>query len=253
MPKLKYNLEGYQFGKLSVLNRSPKTNKSAWLCECNCGIKKVILQQSLLSEVSRSCGCEIGKAASLRWEKKIRKGSRFGKLKVLDKEKQDKWGNWLYNCICDCGKRIITMGTSLRCCRTKSCGCGQRESVTTHGQSQTKEYKRKKSIQNIAKRRAIKRGLKESFSSEEVAALLVVQDHRCSYCKRALNDFHRDHKIPLCRGGRNVINNIALTCPSCNLKKNRKTEKQFLYFLKSSEGKKWLYTRDNCVRKQKVA
>ncbi|HEC66507.1 MAG TPA: HNH endonuclease [bacterium] len=255
MRNLKYILDGKRFGQLMVLARTvcPKTNRMAWLCECSCGAMKVILQQSLLSGRSRSCGCGISNSTSHRLEKKIRKGSQFGKLKVLIKEKQDKWGNWLYKCQCACGKIHLVKGTDLRCGKTKSCGCGQKESVTTHGLSQTKEYRRKMSIQNAARRRAIKKGLGESFSSEEIEILLIAQNNKCHYCKAKLAGFHRDHKIPLCREGTNSIDNIALACPPCNLKKNKKTDEEFLRFLKSFEGKGWLYKRDNCVRKQKAA
>ncbi len=254
MRNFKYALEGKRFGRLVALTRTrcPKTNRMAWLCECGCGITKTILQQSLLSRKSRSCGCGIGEAASQRWKKKIRKGSRFGKLKVLNKDEQDKWGNWLYKCQCSCGKTHVTKGTDLRCGKIKSCGCGQIEAVTTHGKSQTKEYKRIKAITATAKRRAVKKGLAETFSSEEVETLLIVQSNKCHYCKTTLGDFHRDHKIPLCRGGNNLIGNIALSCPSCNWKKNKKTDKEFLFFLASSEGSQWLSMRNNYSRKHEA-
>lgn len=247
MKSFKHNLEGKSFGRLLVLSRTicPKTNRTAWFCKCNCGTIKSILQQSLLSRKSRSCGCGVSKSTSLRFEKKIRKGSRFGKLKVLCKREQDQWGNWLYECLCDCGNKHTTKGTTLRNRRTKSCGCGQIEAVTIHGKSQTKEYRRIKSIENTTKRRAIQNNLNETFSSQEVEDLLVRQNNRCSYCKNLLIAFHRDHKIPLCREGRNIISNIALACPSCNLKKNKKTDREFFNFLNSSEGQDWLLIRDD--------
>lgn len=245
MRNFKYQLANKRFGMLVALSRTscPKTHRTAWLCKCDCGATKIILQQSLLSGGSRSCGCGIGKAARQRREKKIQKGSRFGKLKVLHKEGQDKWGNWLYKCRCDCGKIHLTMGTTLRCNMAKSCGCGQKTAVTKHGKSQTKEYRREKAIQNTTKRRAAKRNLGESFSSEEITKLLIDQNNRCHYCKEFLSAYHRDHKIPLCRDGGNTIENVALTCPPCNLKKNRKTEEEFCQFLESEQGAQWLLDR----------
>jgi hypothetical protein len=36
-----------------------------------------------------------------------------------------------------------------------------------------------------------------------------------------------EHKTPECRGGSNDIDNLALSCPTCNLKKGTKTELEF--------------------------
>jgi hypothetical protein len=33
--------------------------------------------------------------------------------------------------------------------------------------------------------------------------------------------YHKDHIVPLARGGANWIANIQLTCPKCNFSKNR--------------------------------
>jgi 5-methylcytosine-specific restriction endonuclease McrA len=38
---------------------------------------------------------------------------------------------------------------------------------------------------------------------------------------------HLEHKIPICRGGRNNYGNLDIACASCNHKKNTKTEKEF--------------------------
>lgn len=249
MTRLKYELEGKRFGDLTVIRRSDHVpgTPSKWVCACKCGELKSIQQQYLVSGASRTCGCGIGRSATRRWEKKIRLNSRFGKLKVLVKTKQDRWGNWLYECRCDCGKTHVAKGTNLRCGKTKSCGCGQRESVTTHGKSQTLKYRRELSIQGMSKRRALEKKAGGIFTAKEVDDLLQVQDNECHYCGNDLDDFHRDHKIPLVRGGRNDIVNIALACPPCNLKKNRKTDDEFFHFLKTFEGTRWLSERNACL------
>ena len=53
------DLTGQKFGRLTVLKyiKSTKTGKPIWLCECDCGNKKEILGESLLSGNTRSCGC----------------------------------------------------------------------------------------------------------------------------------------------------------------------------------------------------
>ena len=242
MGRLKYNLEKKRFGNLLVLGRDlgDSLGKSAWRCECDCGKIKIIVQQSLMSGGSRSCGCGVGRATARRQEKKIRIGSRFGKLKVLNKEGQDRWGSWLYKCRCDCGELPIMVGSHLRRRNTRSCGCAQRESVTTHGKSRTLEYRRIYAIRSTSNRRALQKNAIGTFSEEEVNQLLRNQNNKCHYCRVDLSTYHRDHKVPLIVGGTNTIDNIALSCPPCNLKKNRKTDKEFFRFLESPVGEEWL-------------
>jgi HNH endonuclease len=59
------------------------------------------------------------------------------------------------------------------------------------------------------------------------------QQGLCAYCDCELNgDYHVEHMTPLSRGGMHDWSNIALACPTCNLRKNAKTVEgvtQFLY------------------------
>ena len=57
----------------------------------------------------------------------------------------------------------------------------------------------------------------------------VIQDdaNLCAYCGKAL-PLHRDHKIPLTRGGANDITNIVPACRSCNCRKGTRTSAEFL-------------------------
>lgn len=56
-------------------------------------------------------------------------GQRFGRLKVIRYFGKDIHGQGLWYCECDCGKSIVTRGSSLRFGRTKSCGCLHKEVV----------------------------------------------------------------------------------------------------------------------------
>lgn len=49
----------------------------------------------------------------------------------------------------------------------------------------------------------------------------------CIYCGEA-KPLTIDHKVPLCRGGRNDITNIVPACQSCNSKKGRRTTAEYL-------------------------
>lgn len=76
-------------------------------------------------------------------------GKRFGNLtvvKLYDKRKRNNGGKeyyWL--CKCDCGKKTIVRGATLKNGATQSCGCKQRQIAikvnTRHGQGYTKLYK----------------------------------------------------------------------------------------------------------------
>ena len=51
------NLVGKKFGKLQVIELFSRDKKAKWLCECECGNKKIVSQNNLLSNNTRSCGC----------------------------------------------------------------------------------------------------------------------------------------------------------------------------------------------------
>lgn len=71
-------------------------------------------------------------------------GKKFGRLKVINIAYKKNY-NYYWNCICDCGKQKIVMGSHLRSGRIKSCGCLNieelRKRATTHGLTKTRIYK----------------------------------------------------------------------------------------------------------------
>ena len=50
-------------------------------------------------------------------------GKSFGRLTVLSRAKNDKYGKAQWLCQCDCGNQKIILGKSLRNGSTQSCGC----------------------------------------------------------------------------------------------------------------------------------
>lgn len=63
----------------------------------------------------------------------------------------------------------------------------------------------------------------------DIGRMLCEQDARCAYCGELLsNGYHIDHKLPVCHGGRNDIENLHLTCARCNLRKGTMTHEEFL-------------------------
>lgn len=54
------NLVGHKFGRLLVINLSPKRDKretSYWFCKCDCGNLKEICRSDFLNKNTQSCGC----------------------------------------------------------------------------------------------------------------------------------------------------------------------------------------------------
>lgn len=73
-----------------------------------------------------------------------------------------------------------------------------------------------------------RRAVEGRFTVDDIAAIRCEQDGCCYYCGCALREYHIDHMIPISRGGTHWPDNLALTCPTCNLKKGAKTADEFI-------------------------
>lgn len=81
----------------------------------------------------------------------------------------------------------------------------------------------------LAKRRARKAGAEGTHTASEVSALFAKQRGKCAGCSCKLpKSFHKDHVVPLSRGGSNWISNIQLMCGSCNSSKRDKDNAIFM-------------------------
>lgn len=82
------------------------------------------------------------------------------------------------------------------------------------------------------KRRALLKGAEGQFTRDDVRRIYANQGGCCAYCGIFLPDaYHVDHKIPLSRGGNNWPDNLAITCATCNLRKQDKTPEEFVEVL----------------------
>ena len=190
-----------------------------WLCRCECGREPLVPTSSLRRGLTRSCGC-------LQVERRRDHprfditGTRSGKLvAVAWTGTQDRAGSRLWKCQCDCGGAKTVSSYQIKKGVTISCGCAQQH---PSGLLPAEHRSRHREYQNV--RRARKLQCEGSYTEDEVSALLERQKHRCAICFKRLKNgkFHRDHNMPLSRGGSNFISNIQLTCPKCNLRKNGK-------------------------------
>lgn len=71
-------------------------------------------------------------------------GQRFGKLIVINRAPDDKFGKTVWNCKCDCGNNHTVRANVLRIGGSKSCGCYRRNLHYKHGhnrkRNRTPEY-----------------------------------------------------------------------------------------------------------------
>ena len=122
----KKDLKGQRFGKLTVME--PAENQggyTSWLCQCDCGNKKIVQTRNLLSGATKSCGCL---AKETCFQKKDITGQRFGKLTALyPTEKRKYGGSVVWACKCDCGNLTEVDLDGLMKGNILSCGCMREE------------------------------------------------------------------------------------------------------------------------------
>jgi len=97
-----------------------------WHCKCECGNECDVNGYLLRSGQSKSCGClhkEIVKNQSSSNLKIIPKGTRFGRLTVIERSTNNNQGRSMWKCKCDCGNEVDVSGVYLRNRMTQSCGC----------------------------------------------------------------------------------------------------------------------------------
>jgi hypothetical protein len=138
------DISGQRFGRLTALEVVVGAKRSGtsliWLCRCDCGHEVRVNRDSLLSLLTRSCGClrdeaqerngETGKARLLRWHAENYQsvtGRRFGRLVVTGETGQRRNNSRLLECRCDCGGTVVTTRACLVAGDTRSCGCLARE------------------------------------------------------------------------------------------------------------------------------
>ena len=115
------DLTGKQYGELTVIEKDIELSKQKkriyWKCRCSCGREKSVRADGL----PRTNTC--GQCANDFM------GRRFGRLVVIDRAENDKFGHRHWVCKCDCGNIKIVKADSLKRGHTQSCGCLHSEVV----------------------------------------------------------------------------------------------------------------------------
>ncbi len=112
-------------GDYITFKNSSNKNERKWLCRCDCGTERYVLERSLLHGESKSCGCAS-------FENRLKaicydlKGKTFGDLTVLHKaenhKKDARTGVW-WNCKCVCGNECEVLASLLVTGKKTHCGC----------------------------------------------------------------------------------------------------------------------------------
>lgn len=113
-----YNMIGKKFNLLTVLSIAPpdmgEKGCTSFICQCDCGNKKIVSGYHLKRGDIKSCGC-------LKTPNLI--GQRFGKLTVIEKSYIGKDKAQYWKCQCDCGNITYVNTANLKRHHTESCGC----------------------------------------------------------------------------------------------------------------------------------
>lgn len=96
----------------------------------------------------------------------------------------------------------------------------------------TKRY-RAKHPERVRALRYTRKGAPGSHTAEDLIGMYDSQGGLCAYCESPMFDkWTVEHMTPVCRGGTNDWDNIALACGWCNSSKNDKTPEEYMEWLK---------------------
>jgi len=121
----KVDITGKTFYRLTAIKSTEERDELKnilWLFKCSCGNEFKAPGSEVMRGQIRSCGCKK-KSPLLQLD-----GQRFGRLTVIKKtgEKNNK-RQFLWECICDCGNKVVVAGIALKTGGIKSCGCFRKE------------------------------------------------------------------------------------------------------------------------------
>ncbi len=117
-------ITGRRFGRWTVVGPWVRTARGErkYLCRCDCGTERYVLERSLKSGGSQSCGCMREERAREAVAYELT-GQTFGDLTVIGRStKRTKMGAY-WHCRCRCGKMCEATASELVSGKKTSCGC----------------------------------------------------------------------------------------------------------------------------------
>lgn len=208
-------MTGQRFGHLVVIERVPHKGPSKWRCKCDCGKESVVGGGHLRVGNTKSCGHLRAEYPGIVLDIG---GRKFGLLTALNVVPSG-GGNSKWLCQCECGQTKVVRSDHLMRGMTISCGCAVRGPFVATRPIKVRQY---------SAAHQDKRG-KPEYTAAEIEALAVRQNFKCMNCLVPISadTWHKDHVIPLSRGGGRAISNIQLLCAPCNRRKYNKLPHEF--------------------------
>ncbi len=143
---------GQKIGRWTVLDdyiKTPRGEKKL-LCRCECGTERYVLERSLKSGASLSCGCLRLEALQEATAHSIA-GKVFGELTVLERsDTYHKNGGIWWKCQCSCGNICEAPATVLVKGRKTHCGCKSHEKNYYFADIAGQKYGRLTAIYRVA-------------------------------------------------------------------------------------------------------
>lgn len=221
-----------------------------WLRDPRSGVSLLMsLRERLKSGMDLSAAIETPRKRCR--ELTIPPGTRRGKLVTRTETRIGPRRSREVLCDCDCGQQEWREIKELLKPRYSSCGCSRAKPVSEEKKKERnrrweaanrdhrREYQRqwKQDNPEAVARAAYLRSQVTSDPAERTAIGAIYKTMRaplpvvCSHCGRitlSKTERHIDHRIPKSRGGGHFLNNLAIACTDCNLRKHAKTELEFL-------------------------
>jgi len=229
------DITGKRFTRWIVIKFSNYNNRGnpCWLCKCDCGNEKVVSYTSLKNGHSQSCGC-YGIEQRRKSTFIDLTGKRFGKLTVIEFS-YNVGTNYLWKCLCDCGKEKLISGSSLRKGVTNSCGCLHFEVTALLEGEASFNF-----LFGIYKRNAKRRDI--SFEIEKEFFRKTTKEN-CFYCNREPSQVIHSNNTngSYIYNGLDRINsklgyseeNIVACCQVCNWRKSNASYDDFIDWIDS--------------------
>jgi len=220
-------MEGQRFGRLLVekFKGQSKDRKALWECLCDCGKTTIVRGKHLRRGQIASCGCYRSEKQTEALFKNLT-GKQFGRL-VATKIDKNVRGCYFWECLCDCGKKVIVAGNKLTFGHTRSCGCLAREMASKHFKALCKIQKGKNhprwnpNITNEERRERIERKRQE-FRELKWRNMVYVRDkytcQKCGDCRGGNLNAHHIFSWKDYRKLRYVESNGITFCEECHKK-----------------------------------
>lgn len=220
-------------GRLTVVKTNGKTKQGGyiWLCKCECGNEHSVSSSSLVSGLSRSCGC-------LNREQLVdRVGQKFNKLTIIAKY-PGHIKKWVVRCECG-NEKVVLIGNLISGC-TKSCGCWliQRAKWQVPGNKKAPGIAARNALISGYKRGATERGLSWELTDSQFE---TITKSNCYYCgvepyrigRRETDNGHYVYNGIDRVNNKNgyTIENSAPCCKTCNRAKDVMTEDEFISWI----------------------